>query len=165
MKTIKQIAKELNVSKQAVYKRYKGKLYTEVSPYTHTDNGTLYIDEEGESIIKADFLKDKPGKERIQGADTERIQGYSGVDTEYIPNIQVLETLNKTIELLQEQLKVKDKQIEELHNIIDRNQMLQAGTIKSLTEGGAEQKEEITETAPGGEDQKPKKRFFFFRRK
>lgn len=28
MKTIRQIADEIGVSKQAVYKRYKGKLYT-----------------------------------------------------------------------------------------------------------------------------------------
>ena len=33
MKTIRQIADEIGVSKQAVYKRYKGKLHTVCAPY------------------------------------------------------------------------------------------------------------------------------------
>ncbi len=39
MKTIRQIADEIGVSKQAVYKRYKGKLHTVCAPYTHTEQG------------------------------------------------------------------------------------------------------------------------------
>ena len=35
MKTIRQIADEIGVSKQAVYKRYKGKLYTVCAPYAY----------------------------------------------------------------------------------------------------------------------------------
>lgn len=153
MKTIKQIAEELNVSKQAVYKRYKGKLYTDVRPYTHTDNGVVYIDEQGENIIKQDFLKNKPG---TNGTDTEHIQGHSGADTEYIPK-QILDTLNKTIELLQEELSIKNKQIEELHNIINTNQHLQAGTIQRLTEP---KKEEPGADAVEVSEQKKKKGIF-----
>lgn len=33
MKTIRQIADEIGVSKQTVYKRYKGKLHTVCAPY------------------------------------------------------------------------------------------------------------------------------------
>lgn len=163
MKTIKQIADELNVSKQAVYKRYKGKLYTEVHPYTHTDKGIVYIDEHGENIIKKDFLKDRPG---TTGADTEHIQGYGGADKEYMPT-QIFDTLNKTIELLQNQLKEKDKQIEELHNIINTNQHLQAGTIQRLT---APKKEEpgadaVEVSEPGQTEKKKKGIFNIFKRK
>lgn len=39
MKTIRQIADEIGVSKQTVYKRYKGKLHTVCAPYAHTEQG------------------------------------------------------------------------------------------------------------------------------
>ena len=55
-KTIKQIADEIGVTKQAVYKRFKGKLNTACAPYAHTEDGVLYLDELGEQIIKNDFL-------------------------------------------------------------------------------------------------------------
>ena len=57
MKTIRQIADEIGVSKQAVYKRYKGKLHTVCAPYTHTEQGVLYLSEQAETLIKQDFLK------------------------------------------------------------------------------------------------------------
>lgn len=58
MKTIRQIADEIGVSKQAVYKRYKGKLHTVCAPYTHTEQGVLYLSEQAETLIKQDFLRD-----------------------------------------------------------------------------------------------------------
>jgi AcrR family transcriptional regulator len=51
MKTIKQIADELGVSKQAVYKRYRRKPHTFLDTYAHTENGTLYISEQGETLL------------------------------------------------------------------------------------------------------------------
>lgn len=54
-KTIKQIADEIGVTKQAVYKRFKGKLNAACAPYAHTVEGVLYLDEAGEQIIKDDF--------------------------------------------------------------------------------------------------------------
>ena len=55
MKTIREIAEEIGASKQAVYKRYKGKLYKVVLPYARIVDGTIYILEQGENIIKQDF--------------------------------------------------------------------------------------------------------------
>lgn len=54
-KTIKQIADDIGVTKQAVYKRFKGKLNAACAPYAHTENGILFLDELGEQIIKKDF--------------------------------------------------------------------------------------------------------------
>ena len=54
-KTIKQIADEIGVTKQAVYKRFKGKLNAVCAPYAHTENGILFLEEQGEQIIKKDF--------------------------------------------------------------------------------------------------------------
>ena len=67
MKTIRQIADEIGVSKQAVYKRYKGKLHTVCAPYAHTEQGVLYLSEQAETLIKQDFLKDN----RSNGAHTD----------------------------------------------------------------------------------------------
>lgn len=159
MKTIKQIAEELNVSKQAVYKRYKGKLYTDVRPYTHTNNGVVYIDEQGENIIKQDFLKNKPG---TSGTDTEHIQGHSGADREYIPT-QIIDTLNKTIELLQNQLEEKDNHIKELTRLLDQSQHLQAQTTSKLPEPKTE--EPGTDAVEVSEPKKKKGIFNLFNKK
>ena len=72
MKTIRQIADEIGVSKQTVYKRYKGKLHTVCAPYAHTEQGVLYIEEQGETLIKQDFLQKERIRMRIRSAPMER---------------------------------------------------------------------------------------------
>ena len=108
MKTIRQIADEIGVSKQAVYKRYKGKLHTVCAPYTHTEQGVLYLSEQAETLIKQDFLKD----DRSNGARTER---SIGAVPEQSQEAGVVAVLQATIDTLQGQLEVKDRQIEELN--------------------------------------------------
>lgn len=112
MKTIRQIADEIGVSKQAVYKRYKGKLYTVCAPYAHTEQGTLYIEEQGETLIKQDFLQDNCSNGAHTYAHTEC---SIGALLEYTENYKIITVLQATIDTLQGQLAVKDKQIEELN--------------------------------------------------
>ena len=107
-KTIKEIAEEIGVSKQAVYKRYKGKLYTVCAPYAHTEQGVLYLSEQAETLIKQDFLKN----DRSIGAHTER---SNGAPLERQENDSIVTVLQTTIDTLQGQLSVKDKQIEDLN--------------------------------------------------
>ena len=150
MKTIRQIADEIGVSKQAVYKRYKGKLYTVCAPYAHTVQGVLYLSEQAETLIKQDFLKD----DRSNGAHTER---SIGAVPEQSQEAGVVAVLQATIDMLQGQLAVKDRQIEELNARLAEvssallaaqqtaatAQALHAGTIKQqLSDGsGADQEE------------------------
>ena len=101
-KTIKEIAEEIGVSKQAVYKRYKGKLYTVCAPYAHTEQGVLYLSEQAETLIKQDFLKN----DRSIGAHTER---SNGAPLERQENDSIVTVLQTTIDTLQGQLSVKDK--------------------------------------------------------
>ena len=75
MKTIRQIADEIGVSKQAVYKRYKGKLHTVCAPYAHTEQGVLYIEEQGETLIKQDFLHTECSIGAHTDTHTERSNG------------------------------------------------------------------------------------------
>ena len=108
MKTIRQIAEEIGVSKQAVYKRYKGKLHTVCAPYAHTEQGVLYLSKQAETLIKQDFLKD----DCSNGAHTERSIGAA---PEQSQEAGVVAVLQATIDTLQGQLSVKDQQIEELN--------------------------------------------------
>ena len=111
-KTIREIADELGVSKQAVYKRYKGKLYTVCAPYAHTEQGVLYLSEQAEILIKQDFWGDDCSNGAHTYAHTERSIGAA---LEQQRNDGILEVLQTTIDTLHEQLAVKDKQIAELN--------------------------------------------------
>lgn len=91
-KTIKQIADEIGVTKQAVYKRFKGKLNTVCAPYAHTEDGILYLDEPGERIIKNDFANTYRSNldiwERSNGAAVGAVDhsiGVPGVEDENKP--------------------------------------------------------------------------------
>ena len=140
-KTIKEIAKELCVSKQAVYKRYKGKLHTVCAPYAHTVNGVLYLADQGVEIIRQDFAA-KPCS-TPSGAHTERIRC---APTEQPQSDAIVEVLQTTINTLQQQLEIKDRQIERqaatiehLSSALSAAQALHAGTIKHQLTAGHEQ--------------------------
>ncbi len=146
MKTIRQIADEIGVSKQAVYKRYKGKLHTVCAPYAHTEQGVLYLSEQAETLIKQDFLK----VDRSIGAHTDtHTERSSGAVSEQSQEDSVVAVLQATIDTLQGQLEVKDRQIEKLTEALvaaqktaAAAQALHAGTIQQqlLTdEAGADQ--------------------------
>lgn len=104
-KTIKQIADELGVSKQAVQKRLSREpLYTSIQPYVYTQNGVKYIEVVGENLIKSAFCK-------------------TGIDTMSIPlYTPIIETLQATINTLQGQLNTKDKQLAAKDEQIRRQQ-------------------------------------------
>lgn len=175
-KTIKEIADEIGVSKQAVYKRFKGKLATVCAPYTEIRYGVVYLSEQAEDIIKQDFAKsngahtersigtvgkteENPEKseklteknfhsDEMESAHTEQ---FDGVYTEHIRSTPyaeaqseaIIKVLQATIDTLQGQLEIKDKQIERQAITIENlsaslaaAQALHAGTIQQqLTEG------------------------------
>ena len=152
-KTIKQIADEIGVSKQTVYKRYKGKLYTVCAPYAHTEQVVLYIEEQGETLIKQDFLQKECSIGAHTYAHTER---SNGAVLEQSENAGVVAVLQTTIDTLQGQLAIKDKQIEELNarlaevssalvaaqQTAQAAQALHAGTIQQQLTSGEDQREE-----------------------
>lgn len=117
MKTIRQIADELGVSKQAVYKRFRGKLHTVCAPYAHTEQGVLYLEEQGETLIKQDFLQD----DRSVGAHTDtHTERSNGAVLEQGQQADLMAVLQATIDTLQGQLEVKDRQIEQQAQTITR---------------------------------------------
>ena len=161
MKTIRQIADEIGVSKQAVYKRFKGKLHTVCAPYAHMEQGVLYIEEQGETLIKQDFLR----YDRSIGAHTDtHTERSNGAVSEQDQEDSIIAVLRATIDTLQGQLEVKDRQIEQQTQTITRltdalvtaqqtavaAQALHAGTMHQQLlseEAGTDQKEPEPEPA------------------
>ena len=153
MKTIRQIADEIGVSKQAVYKRYKGKLHTVCAPYAHTEQGVLYLSEQAETIIKQDFLKD----DRSNGAHTDTHTERSiGAVPEQSQEDSVVAVLQATIDTLQGQLEVKDRQIEKLTEALVAAQKT-AAAAQALHAGSIQQQLTAGELEPKLEDQSEKK--------
>lgn len=104
-KTIRQIAEELGVSKQAVQKRISREpLHSSVYAYIDKVGGVLYIAYTGEKLIKQAFLKD----DRIQIGDNQPTTLYTPL------SIPVSTPKDKLYEILKEELEAKNKQIEEL---------------------------------------------------
>lgn len=121
MKTIKQIADEIGVTKQAVWKRMNNQLMENLQGLATKKNNTLYISEEGEQIIKQAFHEhDIPLK-----AKAEEISIQS----------------QQLIDLLREQLKVVTEQniklTEELSKEREHSRQ-QYGQILELTNKVAE---------------------------
>lgn len=149
MKTIRQLADEIGVSKQAVQKRLvREPLYTQIQSYIHTKEGTKYIDDVGENLIKSAF------GERVY---------TKVVDNEHIDNESHVHTL---IVMLQEQLQVKDRQITDLQQSnreltaalenttasLHAAQALHAGTMHKQLVGASPEETaavEITAEQPG----------------
>src|SRR6056297_2407145 len=102
MKTVREAAQELNISRQALYskltKDFKAR-FTTIKKINNRD--TLVISSDGIKELKRDTVK----------ADNEV---DSQVDNEVDSKVDsgIIKLLDKNIELLQQQLKEKDKQLE-----------------------------------------------------
>ena len=157
MKTIRQIADEIGVSKQAVYKRYKGKLHTVCAPYAHTVQGVLYLSEQAETLIKQDFLQN----DCSNGAHTER---SIGAVQEQSQEAGVVAVLQATIDTLQGQLEMKDRQIEQQAQTITRltdalAAAQQTAAAAQALHAGTIQQQLLTDET--GSDQEPEKKGWF----
>lgn len=96
-KTIKQIADELGVAKQQVYRYIRSNRINEA----HQENGVMYYDEAAETAIKQAFSK--------RTASNEAHQNHIN-DT----------ALEAVIDALKSQLDVKDRQIEQLQRTVEQ---------------------------------------------
>ena len=152
MKTIRQIADEIGVSKQAVFKKIKHEpLSTSLQGLTATVDGRLMVEVDGEKLIKQAFSEIIPSTK-----NEEKTVAVDGV----------ISVLQATIDTLQGQLEVKDRQIEQQAQTITRltdalaaaqqtvaaAQALHAGTIQQQLitgEAGADQQGQEPEQKRG----------------
>lgn len=120
-KTIKQIASELNVSKQAVWQRVKRnqKLFSLLETHAKNVNGTMYVDETIEQLIKKMYLEHPPVNiDKTPASDATNIDEISKTDE----TKELIKTLQNTVESLKQQLTVKDGQIDELTSMLKTSQ-------------------------------------------
>jgi hypothetical protein len=141
-KTIKEIADEIGVDKQKVYRFIKQNHINEALHEALRRNGVKYYDEAAETLIKQGFLDETASSEAHHEAHQNRI------------NEAVFDAV---IEMLQKELEIKNEQIRELNERLSEcsaallaaqqtaqaAQALHAGTIQQqLTEGAADLEQE-----------------------
>jgi len=120
-KTIKQIADEIGVTKQAVHQKRKSKnLSNTLQQFTTIIDGVVYIVDDGINILKAAF-SDSKSKRVVENR------------SETTHNNFIVEILQNEIEKKNEQLKEKDVQIANLQTLLDQQQKLQILTQKNLS--------------------------------
>ncbi len=165
--TIKQIADELRVSKQAVWQRVKRskELSAMLEYHAQTVNGTIYVDADLEQRIK-ELYPDRPATATVDETpvnDTETVDktpcyvgetgdNKGGTVDETSASVDVntlIETLQKTVDTLQQQLTVKDKQIDELTVMLKASQEQQATLVIALSAAQAFTRRHYPRTAHG----------------
>ncbi len=153
-KTIKQVADELGVSKQAVWQRVKRtkELSDMLAEHSRTVNGRVYIDEDLEQRIKTLYSSIRVDETSVnKGRDVDEttarvcetsVNKDHDVD-ETAPAVdetsvntadsKLLNTLQQTVSMLQQQLLAKDKQIDDLTAMLKASQEQQATLASALT--------------------------------
>lgn len=150
MKTIKQIADEIGVSKTAIRKKMPVEVKTK---FLETRNNVIYILPEGENLIKSAFEGRTP-ETKFPGVSENQFPGVSGEVSAFIAILQ------SELDAKNRQLEAKDKQIGELTAALENTtaslqaaQALHAGTM---------QQQLLLETPAGVAEKPPAKRRGFF---
>ena len=137
MKTIRQIADEIGVSKQAVFKKIKREpLSTSLQGLTATVDGRLMVEVDGEKLIKQAFSEIAPSTttNQLTGAVDGLVDAPSTKNEEKMAEVDgVISVLKATIDTLQGQLEVKDRQIEQQAQTIIRLTDTLAAALKPFT--------------------------------
>lgn len=147
-KTIKQVATELNVSKQAVWQRVKrsDELSAMLNDHAQTVNGTIYVDTDLEQRIKEQY-PDRPTvdetpinicetvDETTVNVDETAVNSEHTVDEtgSAVYANTLIATLQNTVDTLQQQLTAKDNQIDELTTMLKVSQEQQATLVTALS--------------------------------
>ena len=145
LKTIKEIADEIGVSKQAVWQKIKKESSIDLRQFTSKKGNTVYVDVDGQKAIKSAFFNKTSTTKRQQKVFVDDNVNNS-VDGNPEGNEEILFLRNLVSELQSEK--------KELHKLLDQQQRLALQDKKLLEE----YKEEINELkslmVPVREDEK-----------
>lgn len=128
LKTIRELADELGVSKQAIWQKIKRDKSIDLRQFTSTKGNTVYVNVDGQKAIKSMFLNDSSTKCRQHKDDVDDNE-KNGVDER-----NEVKFLRNLVSEIQSEKK-------ELHKLLDQQQQLALQDKKLLEE----YKEEITE--------------------
>jgi len=147
MKTIKQIANEIGVSKQAIHqKRKKEPLSTDLQLFTEIIDGVVYVSIDGEKLIKNAFDKNKATTKPTTVYDNKVSQKDD--ETKHIIGIleKQIDTKDKLIIQQQQNINELTSALENTTESLKAAQALHAGTMqKQLQELETGKEEEIIE--------------------
>lgn len=117
--TIREIAEEIGVSRQAVHKKIKQEpLSTSLQEFTSMTDNTIYVSVDGATLIKSAFNRDEPST-----VDDNRprvdVNLAAELTTKLIDSLQAqIDYLTEQIKNKDELLKMKDKKNDELTDTI-----------------------------------------------
>ena len=126
-KTVSEIAREIGISRQALYKRIKAEpLSSDLQPFTSRVDGILYISADGEELIISVCSSSSRVQGRVNRADNVDCQLDSQPDNQ-VDNVQesLISQMSAEIDFLK-------KQIEQLSESLRASQMLQAGLVQQI---------------------------------
>lgn len=149
-KTIKEIADELGVEKQKVYRYIKQHRISEVHHEAHQRSGAKYYDEAAETLIKQGFSSQTASSESHREVHHEAHQKRINEAV----NEAVIDMLRKELEIKNEQIRELNARLAEVSSALVAAQQtaqvaqaLHAGTIRQqLTSGDAAEEPEETPT-------------------
>lgn len=134
MKTIKQIADELGVSKTAVRKKIEN---LGLQSSLRKNGNQFAIDEQQEALIKQAF------SEKSQTEIENQTQTKSQTENHEVSDL--VSVLQTTISVLKAELEAKDRQIEKLQMLLDQEQQLHALTAQQIKELPEQKEPDMTE--------------------
>ena len=129
LKTIKEIADEIGVSKQAVWQKIKKESSIDLRQFTSKKGNTVYVDVDGQKAIKSTFFNKTSTTKRQQKVFVDDNVNNS-VDGNPEGNEEILFLRNLVSELQSEK--------KELHKLLDQQQRLALQDKKLLEEYKAE---------------------------
>ena len=125
LKTIKELADEIGVSKQAVWQKIKKESSIDLRQFTSKKGNTVYVDVDGQKVIKNAFFNKTSTKKRQQKVFVDD-NGDNSVDDNPEGNEEILFLRNLVSELQSEK--------KELHKLLDQQQRLALQDKKLLEE-------------------------------
>ena len=128
LKTIRELADELGVSKQAIWQKIKRDASINLRQFTSTKGNTVYVDVDGQKAIKAMFSNDSSTRYRQQKDDVDDNE-KDAVDEQ--DEVKFLRNLVSEIQ----------SEKKELHKLLDQQQRLALQDKKLLEEYKAEIKD------------------------
>ena len=125
LKTIKELADEIGVSKQAVWQKIKKESSIDLRQFTSKKGNTVYVDVDGQKVIKSAFFNKTSTKKRQQKVFVDDNVDNS-VDDNPEGNEEILFLRNLVSELQSEK--------KDLHKLLDQQQRLALQDKKLLEE-------------------------------